>query len=305
MGEVRGFIDLHIHSKYSDGHFGVKEVIDKAQKNNTNFIAICDHDSIKALKELSSYLLDNMYSTTSVEFSSYLILNGEKIMLHLLGYGFDPSNIELNNLLIELKKRRLYIHNQFLKELKSNFAGLPYDEIDKLNIERYCWFDRDVLACIKENINDPIILSLITNYFKNHKLSYGIDYPLNVEKVIDVINKSGGISVLAHPMAYNLSYDKIKTIIKKLVELGLRGIETFQSDCNQNDSIKLLQETERYKLLYSVGSDFHREINSDNREIGKGINENLCISSTSVSDYLLEKNLILKREIRNKNKENL
>ena len=305
MGETKGFIDLHIHSKYSDGHFEVKELIDKARKNNTNFIAICDHDSINALKELSIYLLDNMYSTTSVEFSSYLLLNGEKVLLHLLGYGFDPNNVELNKLLFELRKRRLYIHNQFLKELKSNFANLPYDEIDKLDIERYCWFDRDVLNCINANINDPILLSLITNFFKTHKLSYGIDYPLNVEKVIDVINKSGGISVLAHPMAYNLSYDTVKIVIKKLVEFGLRGIETFQSDCSWTDSIKLLQETERYKLLYSVGSDFHREINSDNREIGKGINDNLCISSTTVTDYLSEKNLILKREIKKNNKENL
>ena len=39
-------IDLHIHSKNSDGKFTVAEIIKEAKTRNIDFLAITDHDSI-------------------------------------------------------------------------------------------------------------------------------------------------------------------------------------------------------------------------------------------------------------------
>ena len=39
-------IDLHIHSKSSDGKFTVAEIIKEAKTRNINFLSITDHDSI-------------------------------------------------------------------------------------------------------------------------------------------------------------------------------------------------------------------------------------------------------------------
>ena len=55
-----------------------------------------------------------------------------------------------------------------------------------------------------------------------------------------------------------------------------------------------MNEANEYNLLYSVGSDFHRLVNSDGRKIGKGINNNLCITTTSVTEELFHKKLVLK-----------
>jgi predicted metal-dependent phosphoesterase TrpH len=41
-------IDLHIHSKASDGKFSVAEIIKEAQTRNITFMAISDHDNISA-----------------------------------------------------------------------------------------------------------------------------------------------------------------------------------------------------------------------------------------------------------------
>lgn len=289
------FIDLHIHSIYSDGHFSVKELVIKAHENNTSFMAIADHDSIKSLNELKNELFDGMISTSSIEFSTFCLKNGGRIKLHLLGYGFNPNDERLNQLLIELKNRRLYMHTQFLIELKKHFNNLPLNEIEKLDIERYCWFDRDLLACIKRNIDNPDLLLKYYEYFNTHKLRYGLEYPLKVEDVIETINEAGGVPVLAHPMAYNLPFETIQQIIKYLVAVGLKGIEVYQSDCSSYDSSRLLSEVEKYNLLYSAGSDFHRTINSDGRKISTGIDNNLCINKTTVTDYLLEKKLVFKR----------
>ena len=39
-------IDLHIHSKNSDGKLSVEEIIKEAKTRNIGFMAISDHDSI-------------------------------------------------------------------------------------------------------------------------------------------------------------------------------------------------------------------------------------------------------------------
>lgn len=296
MDNNKKYIDMHIHSKYSDGHFDVKEIVDMANQNEICFMAISDHDSIKSLTELQLDIPEGVYGTSAIEISTYMMLNQEKIKLHLLGYGFDSGNCELEKVLLELKKRRMYFHKKFLEKLKSSFNNLPIEEIDKLDIERYCWFDRDILACLKSCIKNSQELENYLTFFKKNKMRYGIDYPIEISTAIAAINAAGGISVLAHPMAYNLSYEKVQVIIKQLIDMGLQGIEVYQSDCSSYDSIRLLEEVNKYNLLYSVGSDFHRIINSDGREIGKGINNNLCVSSTSLTDYLIEKKLVFTKK---------
>ena len=44
-------IDLHIHTKMSDGELTPKEVIDKAIENKVKVISITDHDTIEAYTE--------------------------------------------------------------------------------------------------------------------------------------------------------------------------------------------------------------------------------------------------------------
>ena len=46
-------IDLHMHTKYSDGTWSVEETLRKAQKIGLNTISITDHDSVAAHKELA------------------------------------------------------------------------------------------------------------------------------------------------------------------------------------------------------------------------------------------------------------
>ena len=45
-------IDLHMHTKYSDGSDNVKEMLEKAEKYNLKYISITDHNTCKAYSEL-------------------------------------------------------------------------------------------------------------------------------------------------------------------------------------------------------------------------------------------------------------
>ena len=72
-------IDLHIHTKMSDGNLTPKEVIDEVYKNKVCIIAIADHDTVEAYNdELFEYAEDkNIKLINAVEIST----KTEKVIL--------------------------------------------------------------------------------------------------------------------------------------------------------------------------------------------------------------------------------
>lgn len=283
------YIDLHIHTNKSDGFLEPKEVIALAKSTQTKVIAISDHDSIDGLLELKSNLYCGMIGINAVEFSSYIINNGTKIRIHVLGYGFDSKSRELLNLLKEMNEKRINAHIDLLKFLRMKIRELPEERISKLNMDRYCWFDREIIKCMELENYSPETIEKWKKYFKLNKFSYGEYYDLDVKRVISAIKNANGFAVLAHPMVYKLSRMELENIVSDLVLLGLDGIEIYQSDCSVSDSLYLKNLADKNNLLCSVGSDFHRSINSDGRLIGRGINDNLCVEQISLVDKVLEK----------------
>lgn len=288
MQKRKSYIDLHIHTLNSDGYYSPKEIIDLAQKNDTDFIAISDHDSINGLSEFKLNLKEGMIGVSGVEFSSFILINNKKIKLHILGYGFDVDNPKILTLLNEMKQKRITSHVDLLNTVKDKLLRLPEDSLSKIDMERYCWFDREFVKCLEKEEYPTDIIDYYKKYFKSNKFSYGSEYDLDVSRVIDAIKSANGYVVLAHPMAYKLDRDDVTEIIRKLTNLGIDGIEVYQSDCKAEDSLYLMEVADRYNLLSSVGSDFHRDFNSDGRSIGIGINSNLCIEETSLTNKILE-----------------
>lgn len=79
-------VNLHIHTTYSDGLATFKEIEQQAKEKNYKYIAISDHNTVQGH-------LDNQSSIVipAVEFDVWY----KYIFLHLLAYGIDVNNKEL------------------------------------------------------------------------------------------------------------------------------------------------------------------------------------------------------------------
>ena len=294
MDTKREYIDMHIHSNKSDGDFSAKEIVELSLKNDTTMISITDHDTINAIDELNDSLPDNMIGVNGVEFSSYITVDNQRYKIHLLGYGFDPKNKSFYRIIDEMCQKRVIAHNNLIKEVNETITTIPEESIAKLDIERYSWFDREIIKQLKEDKFDRNTIDEIKKYFIQRRFNYDKNYYLESKRVIDTIHEAGGYAVFAHPMAYGLDNEIINKIIIKLTDLGIDGIEVFQSDCSREDSNKLMKISNELGLLYSVGSDFHK-FSQDGRLIGKGINDSLCITETSLSNKLIKEKKIFRR----------
>ncbi len=85
--------DLHCHSTVSDGLLTPAEVVRRAKGNGVELLALTDHDELGGLAEARATADEiDLRFVDGVEIS---ISWGDDQTVHILGYGVDPANAEL------------------------------------------------------------------------------------------------------------------------------------------------------------------------------------------------------------------
>lgn len=248
--------DMHLHTTYSDGQYSVEELIEKVKLSGVKFFSIADHDSIDSIKEMKKYNLDNITYIKSVEISSIL---DNKYKMHILGYFIDENNEKINSVLKQLKEARKkrffelvdYVEEKFnLKINKTDVENI----VEKINIP-----GKPHLAelMIKYNYVSSV-KEAFEKYLEGAKTKTSNRAPADI--VIDAIKNAGGVAVWAHPKKVEKQYNiNFEDLMPRLLELGLDGIEIFNSLHSYDDSIRYLDYANKNNLIKTGGSDYHGE----------------------------------------------
>lgn len=296
-------IDLHIHTKLSDGVLTPKEVIDKASRNNVSVISIADHDTIDAYTdELLNYAKEKKIKIISaVEIST----KTDKCGIHILGYNIDICNEDLKDELYQLRNaRHTYLHD-VSKKLKELGYKINVKKLDQIDTVSKAHIAQDVV----ENIENKDLLMKAFNHipekgeFIETLMNEGL--PAYVEKktispkqAAKLIRKAGGKVVLAHPVAYSYEDHLKEEDIQRLVdEISPDGIEANYIYVDRDNHIiddieKWVDFTKKNHLFTTIGSDFH---SSD------GIRPEIGLVNTKIDDSKINtdemiKNLLEKNE---------
>lgn len=283
MKEEANKIDMHTHSCYSDGDLTPTELIDLAAKNNIKTLSITDHDTIDGIKRVKSES-HNIEIFNGVELTA-LRAHGR---MHILGYGIDLDNEDLNKKMIELKDNSINSVLSVMEQIKRDYGiRFSYEDIKTLinsnkNIGRH-----DIAKlCVKYGYartkDEAFKRYLIDAYDKTKTIRKGISY----EECLDVIIKSGGIPVLAHPKSLELNEKDFLMLLRDMIKCGLEGIEVFHSTHSKEQMKYYKEVAEHYNLLISGGSDYHGISVKPSIEIGTGKNNNLNIKTLSLVDRL-------------------
>ena len=244
-----------MHSTLSDGTDTPSELLENVKSGNIEIFSITDHDSIKSAGIIKKLLhKGDPVFITGVEFSC----KDEKGKYHILGYGYDPENEAIQNVVDYGHSLRMKKVTARLGFLKSEFG--------------FCFRDEDINNLLSlDNPGKPHIGNLMVKYgFAATKevaindyinrIHFKSEY-LRPEQAISGIVAAGGIPVLAHPFygsGDELILGKEMTDrLEHLMQYGLRGIEAFYSgfsDKLRNDALALAI---KYDLLVTAGSDYH------------------------------------------------
>lgn len=91
-------VNLHVHSTFSDGEISAEQLVEEAKRQGLKYIAISDHNTLNAY--LQPETLKEEIVIPSIEFDCWC----GTVFLHILGYGVDVNNKELQALCAKTKR---------------------------------------------------------------------------------------------------------------------------------------------------------------------------------------------------------
>ncbi|MGL5085163.1 MAG: PHP domain-containing protein, partial [Clostridium sp.] len=186
------YADLHIHSNYSDGTMTPEEIIDEAIGKGLKCISITDHDSLA-----SQYVTNKKFNDINIIPGIELSTEFRDLEIHMLGYNLDIENENLNKVVNKLNKCRLNRIEDILQELKKYEINL---ELEELEIDKQATVGRSHIAkaMVRKGYFDNY-KAAFTSYLVKGKPAYIKGFKLEYKESIELIIKSGGIPVIAHP----------------------------------------------------------------------------------------------------------
>lgn len=241
-------IDLHSHSLFSDGTLAPSDVVRRAHARKVEVLALTDHDSLSGFSEAKA-----AGDPLGIQVLCGIEINTrEGDLLHVLGYGIQPDSQTLTARLGEFRQRRERRLGAILDKLRENKVDISWDDIQQVSkqtLGRPHVADAMVKKGIVRNRKEAF-----DRYLMRGKPGYVEPMGPTAEEAICAIREAGGWASLAHP-GQMMADDE--NAIKRLVDLGLEGLEIYYPTHGRDLIGRLLMLAERFKLTPTVGSDFH------------------------------------------------
>lgn len=272
--------DLHLHTVCSDGAYTPSEIARRCKEAGLFAFSITDHDNMDGTEEGEKAA--RVYGLGYVrgwEISAY---NGA-CKVHVLGYGCE-KNEAYDEFLRQRFRGALVRIGNVLKKANDYFGlNVTMDEVESYHLRKttpvHTMHVVTAFACR---------LSRKKGELYNEAFAFGCpafseECRPTPEDAIDVIHKTGGVAVLAHPgrirdltlEEYNefrstqdvarrgellhLSDERRKVLMDSLVRAGLDGIESCYTTHTTEETEYFLHFAAENHLLVTGGSDFHAE----------------------------------------------
>lgn len=270
------YIDLHTHTTYSDGELTPDELIKKAITKNIKTLAITDHDTVDGLNNIT-YKSDKINVIKGIELTAKVDIG----TMHILGLDIDKDNKELNEKLIEIKDNSINSVLSVIEQLKKDYnIYFTYEELKELVNYNHNLGRPDIARLLirkgyVNTVKEAFDKYLIDAYNKSRTTKKGINY----QECIELILKSNGIPVLAHPITLKLTDKELLYLLKDMINCGLMGIEVYHSSHTKTEIEKYLKLANELNLLISGGSDYHGINTKPDIELGCGKIKELSILS--------------------------
>ncbi len=268
-------IDLHIHSKHSDGALTVREIVREAILRNIGFMSITDHDSIDcqaAAIDLAGKAGIRYVSGVelNVTFSHLIYHQGKPVSLDFLGYQFDAKNKELADKLRRMAEYREERAAKILSNLNAEFEKEGINKLTKRDFEE-----------IKTSVDGTLGRPHIANYlvrkgivrnkqeaFDKYLLRCDVPkYPLYLEEASRLVRNAGGKIVLAHPndphgtslVTLTKSLPEQTAIIEESMMAHIDGVECWHSRNDAQTTRHYVKFAKEHGLIMTGGSDCHQK----------------------------------------------
>jgi predicted metal-dependent phosphoesterase TrpH len=246
-------IDIHAHSSASDGTELPADLVRSAAAAGLDVVALTDHDTISGWSAAVEALPSGLTLVRGAEISCEI----DGVSMHLLAYLFDPA------------------HEGLAEEM-----GMAFDDrtprakaiIAKLADAGYPVVWQDVLDLLepgatvgRPHIADVLVAkgvvpdrnTAFTQLLHNDGPFFVDHYYVEPVRAVQLVRAAGGVPVFAHPAASHRGRTVDDSVITKLADAGLAGIEVDHRDNPPEARVRLREMAAELGLLVTGASDYH------------------------------------------------
>jgi len=275
-------IDLHTHSRVSDGTDSPAELVAAAALAGLDVVALTDHDTMGGVAE----------AQTASEQLGIKVLGGleltcqyDSVTVHLLGYGCQ-ADTPLQDALDELRDDRLRRMPKMVAAL--NAAGV---EIGVSDVEAVA---RPGATLGRPHVADALVaLGVVADrqeafdkWLDIGRPGYVGHYKVPLAEGVATITGAGGVAVLAHAWGRESRSVLTSDVIRGLAVSGLDGLEVDHQLHDADTRVTLRALANECGLIPTGSSDYH----------GTGkVNHDLGCNLTSDASFEAIKALIIQR----------
>jgi hypothetical protein len=243
-------VDLHTHTRHSDGTWSPTEVVEKALARGLAALALTHHDSVDGIDEARARAHGTgLEIVPGVELSAW----DGSVEVHVLGYFLDDHDAEFRHALLAFREQRLLRAHAILARLEELGFDLSWDAI----LER-----SGGGALGRPHIAEAMVaagyVASLDEAFRRFLGPRGAAYVprqgLTPRAAVELVRRAGGAAAIAHPATMRRD-----SLVPELARLGLAGVEVIHPRHDAGDRQRYLRLCERYGLVATGGSDSHGE----------------------------------------------
>lgn len=245
------FIDLQMHTTYSDGTWTPEQLLDYLVSEKFSLVAITDHDRVDTAAALQQLAVEKQLALlTAVEMSTSW--RGE--LTDVLCYGFDPEKNELQGLAQDITRRQRENTREVCENLRKIGVSFPQDELDVLLAKPSAQQPHELISLLQKRgygTGEQSAGTLITDA--------GFFWATNdIAAVVDATHRSGAVCLIAHPGrgdGYTCYDGNLLDELRRQVPID--GFEVYYPAHTPEQIGMYLEYAEKHRLLTSSGSDSH------------------------------------------------
>lgn len=255
MSAEHNRIDLHMHTRYSDGLDTPAQLVAKAARQGLHSIAVTDHDAVDALPEARQ--AGRQHGIDVLSGIELTVQYGDYRDIHILGYLFDPQHEGLQTRLRGLRERRTQRGLEILSRVNFRLAQQGRTPLDRDH----------VLQHVQGTLTRPHLAQALLQhgYVQSAEQAFQeylipCDVPkanLTPEEAFALMAQAGGICCLAHPGTISSDPVVLEALIRTFKSMGLAGVEVYHHIHYPTAIDFFLSCARRHGLIATGGSDYH------------------------------------------------
>ncbi len=246
-------IDLHTHTTASDGCLTPSELVQRAAGRGIRTLSVTDHDTVGGLAAARAAAIEHgIELVAGIEITA---VSGQRDV-HILGYFFDPSSVELASFLHAQRADRVRRVRAIATRLEA--LGVPVDVEDIIaraaSIEGQAVGRPAIARALVAAGHASSASAAFDRWIGDGRAAFVPRSGPPPGEVVGIIARAGGLSSLAHPGL--LGRDDL---IPNLVHAGLGAIEVYHPEHDGRTTRRYRDVARKFQLAVSGGSDYHAD----------------------------------------------